>query len=168
MQVRQSSVRGSRPWCPADRTHRVHAHGSYHRYAKADGPQTIRIERWLCSVCGGTISVIPDNRLPYRAVDADLAMRWFDHLLHGRAPPPPATEKERGCLERALQAFIQHIPELTRALGQIVRAITPSAAQLWTLLRRGRNLVDILRFLADDFKTSLAGDYACLRQWPVP
>jgi hypothetical protein len=168
MQVRQSSVRGDRPWCPAGRTHRVHAHGSYHRYAKADGPETIRIERWLCSVCGGTISVIPDNRLPYRAVDADLTVRWFDHLLHGRAPPEKMTEKEGGCLKRTFTRFTQHIPRLTRALGQILTTFTTTAAQLWTQLRQGRNPGEILRFLADDFKTSLAGDYACLRQWPVP
>lgn len=152
--------------CPLDREHRVHSHGCYCRYARADGEERVRIGRWVCVVCGGTISVLPDEMLPYRAVDTTLLMRWFDDILAGRSPPL-ATERERGCLERSLQAFTQHIPSLTRALGQIVRTITPSAAQLWTLLRRGRNLVGILRFLAADFKTSLMRDYRCLHPWPV-
>ncbi len=166
MQVRQSSLVGDRPLCPHDRDHRVHSHGCYWRYAGADGQELVRIPRWFCVVCAGTISVLPDEMLPYCAVDADTVMKWFDAILAGRSPPP-VTEKERGCLERSLQAFTQHIPSLTQALGQIIRIITPSAAQLWTLLRRGRNLGEILRFLAADFKTSLMRDYCCLYPWPV-
>lgn len=166
MQVRQSSLTGDRPLCPHDRDHRVHAHSSYSRRTKPDGDETVSIKRWICVVCGGTISVLPDEMLPYRAVDTSTMMKWFDAILAGRSPPP-SSEKERGCLERALQAFNQHIPELKRALGQIVHAITPSAAQLWTQLRRGRNLVAILRFLAVDFKTSLLRHYDCLHPWPV-
>jgi hypothetical protein len=166
MQIRQSSLVGNRPLCPRDRNHRVHSHGCYCRYAKADGQERVRIGRWVCVVCGGTISVLPDEMLPYRAVEADTVMKWFDAILAGRSPPP-VTEKQRGCLARALGAFNQHIPSLTLALGQIVRAITPSAAQLWTLLRQGRNLGGILCFLAEDFKTSLTGHYGCLHPWPV-
>jgi len=166
MQVRQSSLVGDRPFCPQAREHRVHSHGCYCRYAEADGQSLVRISRWVCVVCGGTISVLPDEMLPYRAVDAGTVMKWFDAILAGRSPPP-VTEKERGCLERSLQAFTQHIPALTQALGQIIRIITPSAVQLWTQLRRGRNLGDILRFLADDFKTSLMRDYRCLHLWSM-
>jgi len=166
MQIRQSSVRGERPLCPHDRNHRIHSNGCYCRYAKADGDEKVRIPRWFCVVCGGTISVLPDEMLPYRAVGADTVMRWFDAILAGRSPPP-VTEKERGCLERSLEAFTQNIPALKSTLGQIVTTITTSAAQLWTQLRRGRNLVGILRFLADEFKTSLLRDYYCLRPWPM-
>jgi len=169
MQVRQSSIRGDRPWCPAGRDHSVHAHGCYHRYAKTDGLETIRIGRWLCTVCGGTISVLPDDRLPYRPVTVGMVCRYIDYMLCGLSPPEPQvlTVKEGGCLARALQAFNQHIPRLTQALGQILTTITTSAAQLWTQLRRGRNLGAILRFLADEFKTSLLRDYDCLSAWPV-
>jgi len=153
--------------CPFDGDHQIHYHGSYTRYAKADSDEVIQIPRWLCTVCIGTISVLPDDRLPYRAVNTTLVMAFFDAVLAGLSPPC-SSEKERGCLARALRAFSQNILELKQALGQIISVITTSAAQLWTLLRRGRNLDSILQYLSKDFKTSLTYPYLCLRCWPAP
>jgi len=116
------------------------------------------VTRWLCIVCGGTISVLPDEMLPYRPVVVELLEAWFDSLHHGR-DPPQVTEVERGCLERACSRFLQRIPSLTTILGQMVEAIRPTAQALWTQLRKFRRLVDILRLLAEKFKTSLLGDY---------
>ena len=122
--------------------------------------------RWLCTVCGGTISVLPDEMLPYRSVGVGLLEGWFDALHHGR-DPPAVTEVERGCLDRACSRFLQRIPSLTTILGQMVEAIRPTAQALWTQLRKFRRLVDILRLLAEKFKTSLLNDYRCLRPWSV-
>jgi hypothetical protein len=162
MQVRQSSVRGDRPACPVDPTHRVHSHGCYERHAQADGQEKEKVPRWFCTAGCGTISVLPDTMLPYRSVGTALVMRWFDAAFMGRAPPV-VSENERGCLERALACFLQRIPSLTEVLGQMIKAVSPTVTQLWVQLRKLGELGDILRFLAEKFKTSLLGDYRCLR-----
>jgi hypothetical protein len=117
-------------------------------------------------VCGGTISVLLDAMVPYRPVGTDLIEKWFDAAFRSRAPPK-VTENERGCLERAITRFFQHIPALTEVLGQMIEVIGPTAAQLWIALRKLGKLPEILRLLAEDFKTSLLGDYRCLQPWVV-
>jgi hypothetical protein len=97
-------------------------------------------------------------------VSSDLIERWFDAQFLGRGPPT-VTESERGCLERAAKRFLQRIPPLTEVLGQMVTALSPTAAQLWEQLRKLRKLTEILRLLAEDFKTSLLGHYQCLQPW---
>ena len=145
-----------------DASHRVHAHGSYQRHKKADGDEKEKASRWICTAGCGTLSVIPDTCLPYRSVSVDLFEAWVDAAVMGRAPPE-VTENERGCLDRALRRFYQRIPSLTEVLGQMVKDASPTATQLWVQLRKLRKLADILRFLAEKFKTSLLGDYRCLR-----
>ena len=118
----------------------------------------------MCTVCGGTISVLPDEMLPYRFVGTELLEGWLDAVYHGR-DPPSSREVERGCLERAQRRFLQHIPSLTASLGQMVETINPTVQQLWTQLRKLGRLAEILRFLAEKFKTSLLGHYRCLQPW---
>jgi len=139
----------------------VHSNGSYVRFAEADGERKEKVPRWLCVVCGGTISVLPDALLPYRPVGTGLVQEWLDFVFMGRAPPK-ATEKEKGCLERAVRRFLQRTPSLTEVLGQMINVLSPTATQLWVRLRKLGELAEILRFLAEDFKTSLLGDYRCL------
>ena len=162
MQLRRSSVGDGRPKCPVDPTHRVHSHGGYKRHTKADGEEKEKVPRWFCTVGCGTISVLPDKFLPYRPVGTELLEKWFDAALMGRGPPA-ATEKERGCLERALCRFLQRIPPLSEVLGQMINVLSPTATQLWVRLRKLGKLTEILRLLAEDFKTSLLGHYRCLR-----
>jgi len=164
VQVRQSSVRGARPPCPVNGNHRVHGHGGYRRNAAAQGRETQWVPRWLCVVCSKTISVLPEATLPYRPVGVELLEGWLDAVHRGR-DPPQVTEVERGCLRRACSRFLQRIPSLTTILGQMVEAIRPTAQALWTELRKLGRLGDILRRLAEKFKTSLLGDYRCLKPW---
>ena len=161
MQVRQSSIRGDRPECPVDPSHRVHGHGSYSRHSKADGDDQEDVERWRCTAGCCTISVLPDTLLPYRPVGCDLLEAWLEAEITGR-DPPKVTENERGCLKRAQSRFLQRIPSLTEVLGQMIKHVSPTATQLWVQLRKLGKLTDILCFLADKFKTSLLGDYRCL------
>ncbi len=167
MQVRRSSIRGDRPECPVDPSHRVHYHTYYERYSKPDGTEKERVDRWLCTAGCCTISVLPDTRLPYIPVGVDLLERWFNAQLQGRAPPQ-VSENERGCLKRAQSRFLQHIPSLSKVLGQMVKDLSPTATQLWVQLRKLGKLTDILRFLAEKFKTSLLGDYRCLQPRAAP
>ena len=165
MQIRMSSFKGDRPLCSADPTHKVDRHGSYERYANCDDEEKTDIDRFLCRPCGRTISVLPDDILPYRAVSAPLVQQHFDAQANPGQEEPPATEKEKGCLKRAWARFKQRVAPLKAKLGQIVSAVKPSAAQLWNQLRRQSNLTAILLLLARPFNTSLLGDYLCLAPW---
>jgi len=105
--------------------------------------------------------------LPYRPVATGLVNEWFDALFMGRAPPT-VTENEKGCLERALRRFLQRTPSLTEVLGQMITTVSPTATQLWVRLRKLGKLTEILRFLAEEFKTSLLGHYRCLQPSAAP
>ncbi len=150
-----------------DPSHRVHVLSTYQRYSKADGVEKETVPRWRCTAGCCTISVLPDTRLPYRLVGTDLLEAWLDAELMGRAPPP-VTENERGCLKRALKRFLQRIPSLAEVLGQMIKAVSPTATQLWVQLRKLGKLSGILRFLAEEFKTSLLGGYQCLHPRTAP
>ena len=162
MQLRASSVRGERPVCPVHRRHRVHGNGSYDRYRDVTGGARRRIRRWRCTVCGLSISVLPDDMLPYRALAVGLLQAWMDAVLGGR-DPPAVGEIERGCCQRALRRFHKHIPSLASAMGQMVATINPSASELWSTLRSLGDLPSILLHLAERFKLSLLCAYRCLR-----
>jgi len=167
MQLRQSSLKGGKVRCPSNRVHKIHGHGSYERYHHSVGGKRIRIRRWLCVVCGRTLSVLPDFMLPYRACGVDPLEGWLDAHYHQRAPPP-AGELEKGCLERARKRFEQRIPSLSSRLGQMVATSHPTARKLWESLRSHGNLAEILRGLAEGFKISLLGDYRSLLPWTSP
>jgi hypothetical protein len=169
MQVRLSSFKGDRPPCPVDPHHAVDCHGSYARYANCNDEETVDIERFLCRPCGRTISVLPDEMLPYRALSTGLVEQHFDAQADpGKTGPTtePPTENEKGCLKRAWTRFLQCAAPLGATLGQMIRSVKPSAAQLWNQLRRNSNLSGILLQLAQPFNTSLLLDYLCLLPWP--
>jgi hypothetical protein len=166
MNIRYSNMIGDRPTCPVDRSHRIHGHGSYSRYSNSDGDELENIPRWICIVCRRTISVAPDNTIPYRPISTTLLEKWFDFRLRGHRPPA-VLEKEKGCAERALERFLQRIPHLAEIMGQMIGVIRPTATQLWSELRRHAKLAAILGLLAERFKISLVGDYRCLRPWEV-
>lgn len=169
MQIRASTFKGDRPTCPLDPDHKVHRHGSYDRYANCDDEhdeQKVDIGRFLCLPCGHTISVLPDNFLPYRSVSVPLVQQHFDAQANPQhAQEPPATQKEKGCLKRAWARFKQRVAPLSAVLGQMIRPVKPTAAQLWNQLRRKSNLMAILLDLAKPFNTSLLHDYFCLVPW---
>ena len=166
MQIRASSFRGDRPACPLNPNHKVHVHGPYDRYANCDDEQKEDVPRFLCVPCGRTISVLPDHFLPYRAVAVPLVEKHFDAQANpGQTEEPAATEKEKGCLKRGWARFKQRVSSLTARLGQMIRPVKPTAAQLWNQLRRKSNLATILLQLARPFNSSLLGDYLCLRPW---
>lgn len=166
MQIRFSSLKGDRPSCPVDPNHPVDCHGNYKRHANCNDNQKEAIDRFLCRPCGRTISVLPDHFLPYRAPSVALVQKHFDAQANPeQTKEPPATEKEKGCLKRAWARFKQRVAPLKATLGQMIRCVKPSAAQLWNQLRRRSNLCAILLQLANPFNTSLLHDYLCLRPW---
>lgn len=140
----------------------MHSNGCYWRYRGLEGGEKRSIPRWRCVACCLTISVLPDEVLPYRALDATQLQAWMDAVFGGR-DPPAMREVERGCCQRAVRRFQLHIPSLSSVLGQMVSAIKPSASELWSTLRSLGDLPQILRDLAERFKISLLGAYRCLR-----
>ena len=166
MQIRQSHLLGDRPLCSVDPKHIIHHHGHYKRNGNCDDkePLVVTILRFLCVMCRRTLSVLRDDLLPYRAVPVPLVEKHFDALAQG-TPPPAATEKEKGCLKRAWARFTGRVDALLTVLGQMIAAVKPSAITLWKQLRLRGNLPTILLQLAEPFKTSLLGDYLCLKPW---
>ena len=176
MQIRYSSMKGDRPACPVDRSHKVHRHGSYDRYKGPEGTEQEAVDRFLCVPCGRTVSVLDDQRLPYRSIQVDRLERWLNWQFSGGPEPPAMKEVERGCAERALACFVRHSPSLIKALGQIVKHVHADAGSLWRVLRRWGDLRTILRQLQEKIKLpfqrgekrrglSLIGTHVCLAAW---
>ncbi len=162
MQFRQSQLNGDRPVCPADPTHIVHGNGGYQRFKDPDGNEMIHVPCWNCTGCSNTFSVLPDDAIPYRPISTGLLESELEGSFSGK-DPPPRTEKEKGCLIRALQSFVKNIPSLAEKLGQIVKTTSLTAAKLWKELCVLGDMQGILLYLAKYFKTSLLRDYCCLK-----
>lgn len=122
------------------------------------------IDRFLCAPCGHTISVLPDDTLPYRAISVPKVEASFDAKASDQ-PEPSVTETERGCLKRAWRRFSRRIAALAVVLGQVMQIRRSDAKQTWPQLRRLGNLEQILHLLGDKCKTSLLADYLCLKPW---
>jgi hypothetical protein len=170
MQIRESSLKGAdRPDCPCagqvrEGLKKVHKHGSYKRYRKPEGVEKIAIEVFRCVLCGQYFSVLLDDMLPYRPIGVEKVEQQLDAEYEEAEAPQGCTEIEKGCLERAVKQFVQHTQSLCNKLGQMIRrSIRPGARELWRVLRRFGGLKEILRMLAEKFKTSLLGDYLCLK-----
>ena len=143
---------------------KVHRNGGYYRNRYAQGDERVFIEQFECVLCDQTFTVLPDDMLPYRPIEAGKVEAWLD-AEHGLSNErPQVTEKEKECLRRTVCNYAARTPSLIQVLGQMIRSIRPSPHQLWKQLRRIGGLAEILRFLAERFKTSLLGDYRCLRR----
>ena len=165
MQLRLSLLTGDRPACPVDVKHCMHHHGAYYRYANCDDlEKSVEVLRYRCCRCGRTISVLPDEMLPYRPLGTKLVEEHFDAQA-GEQAEAQLTEKEMGCLKRAWHRFTQRLNAITFVLGQMMQIRLSDAKLIWVQLRRLGNLKVILRLLGRKFKTSLLGDYQCLKPW---
>jgi hypothetical protein len=90
---------------------------------------------------------------------------YFDaqaEVSSGLDPPPEWVEA--GCLQRAWARYLTRVQRLTNALGQILPNGLGTGPPLWRAMRRCMGSAEeMLRFLARSCKSSLLGDYACLR-----
>ena len=143
----------------------MHRHGCYLRYAQPNGDERVVTQRYLCAPCGHTVSVLPSNQLTYRPLKVKRLQSYFDAqagVSTGLDPPPELLEA--GCLQRAWNRFLTRVDRLKNAFGQMLRTGLHSAGQLWKELRRRVGSGEqMLRFLAQNCKSSLLGDYTCLR-----
>jgi hypothetical protein len=173
MQVHQEQLPdGSRPCAPEDCARcagkqKLHRHQTYQRRANTTGDDLVTVQCYLCPPCRATFSVIPAGMLPYRSLPVARLEEWLD-ANHGvlrpvadeGARPPPATEAERGCLERAARRLRGRIPFLRGCLGQMLPVLDDNdLGGFWRALRVIGGLGDILLHLAAEFKTSLLACY---------
>ena len=168
IQVRADSFSGDRPSCRRCRQGRLHRHGCYHRYARPEGGERFAVQRYWCSDCGLTISVLPVERLPCRPLEGPRLQSFFDAQAGiGSGPDPPPGQLEAGCLRRAWTRFQTRVSTLKEAFGLLIASAISSPGDLWKQMRQAKEtLAAILGFLAQSCKTSLLGDYRCLRLPP--
>jgi len=170
IQFREDQLRGKRPACPRGCPGMVHKHGCYERYTAPAGvkeqEERERIQRYVCSPCGATFSVLPPHRLPYRPVRAERLEGDFDQRAgiqtNGLDPPPRAVET--GCLKRAWSALNARVVTLKNAFGQLLDSTVSDGLSLWRALRQSFDSVSkMLAFLSEHHRISLLGNYRCLQ-----
>lgn len=107
--------------------------------------------------------------MPYRSLEVERMEELADGrfgLAGGGARPPPATEKEEGCIRRACKVLSKRIPFLCGLLGQqLPLLVGGDICGFWQAMRELGSCVEILARLARDFKTSLLGCYRSLRAY---
>lgn len=175
MQVHESSLNGAeRPCAPqacakCAGCRKLHRHGTYPRFQKVEGQRECRTQRFLCPECGRTWSVIPANMFPRRSIEISRFDELLDNIsgLAGEgARPPPATEKEVGCIRRASKVLSKRIPFLCGLLGQqMPLGASADLGSFWRALHELGSTEEILVRLARDFKTSLLACYRSLSDW---
>lgn len=172
MQVFQAQLGGAdRPCAPRDcpqcaGAQKLLCHGRYFRYREVEGQRQIAVRRFLCRHCGRTWSVIPVDMAPRRPLEVSRFEALMDErcaLADGGARPPPATEKEEGCVRRSCQALIKRITFLRGLFGQqLPLFVEASMGSFWRALRQLGPTASILIRLARDFNTSILGCYRSL------
>jgi hypothetical protein len=177
VQIHQEALAGeSRPCAPEDCAkcagkRKLHKHQTYQRNANPTGEDTVTVHCYRCPPCGLIISIIPAGMLPYRSLRVE---RIEEHLdaRHGvvrpmageGARPPPASEVERGCVERAEKKLLGRISFLRGCLGQMLPVLDNNdLGGFWRALRMIGRLGEILLHLAAKFKTSLLACYRSLK-----
>jgi len=177
VQIHEEALAGkSRPCAPEDCARcggkqKLHKHKTYQRNANSTGEDTETVHCFRCPRCPVYVSIIPAGMIPYRSLRVE---RIEEHLdaRHGvarpvageGARPPPASEVERGCVERAEKKLLGRIPFLRGCLGQMLPVLDDKdLGGFWRALRMIGRLGEILLHLAAKFKTSLLACYLSLR-----
>jgi hypothetical protein len=105
--------------------------------------------------------------MPYRSLPVERFEQLADAhlgLTDGDARPPPATEKENGCIRRAIEVLSKRIPYLCGLFGQQLPVFANTDIyRFWRAMRELGPTMDTLARLAREFKTSLLGSYCSLR-----
>ena len=177
MQIHEEALAGkSRPCAPEDCARcaggqKLHKHRTYWRNANATGEDKAVVHCYRCPRCFLLIGIIPAGMLPYRSLPVARLEQHLD-AHHGvarpmageGARPPPASEVERGCVERAEKKLLGRIPFLRRCLGQMLPVLDNNdLGGFWRALRMIGRLGDILLHLTAKFKTSLLACYRSMR-----
>lgn len=173
VQIHEESLAGkTRPCAPEDCAvcagrQKLHKHQTYLRNVGCTGGDTATVHCYRCPRCGLIVSIIPTGMLPYRCLSAERIEEHLDARYGVARPvagegarPPPASEVERGCLERAERKLLGRIAFLCGCLGQMLPVLDfKDLGGFWRALRMIGRLGEILLHLAAKFKTSLLACY---------
>ena len=164
MQIREDSFKSERPECPRKCNQKVYRHGWYWRFASFAGNRR-QIQRFRCSVCNLTLSILPTNFLPYRILKVASLQKANDERAGiGTGLDPRPTLLETGAIERAWTRFSSRKELLQEAFGQFVSSAIGCALDLWKQIRQAKgSLENIQVYLSTTHHRSLLGDYRCLK-----
>ena len=133
--------------------------GTYSRWVTGDLGRLVLIlvARFLCLVCGRTVSYLPSFALSYRPVRAatfeayldgdrrSLGVQRWEHLLRG--------------YERQMRAFG---PQVLRVVGFGFGRAPPQAGSLWPWLKEAcGSVTSATRRLVEHFKITVFRSYQC-------
>ena len=97
--------------------------------------------------------------MPYRSIEVERFEELADGQLgsaSGDPRPPPATEKEDGCIRQDMKKLSERIPLLCGVLGQQMPApLGMDIGSFWQDIRKLGSTGEILILFARELKTSL-------------
>jgi hypothetical protein len=119
----------------------------------------IWVRRFLCRVCGVSVSCLPSFAQPYRPVNTSTVEAGFN----GQAQKPEV-RRWTFLIETYWQRFQEHLPTLARQVGNAFGPVPlqPTAQGFWRqLLEHCGDLASATRQLVGQFHTCLFGAYRC-------
>jgi transposase-like protein len=137
----------------------LHRHGAYKRGVTGEVGLllSIWVARFLCALCGRTVSYLPEFALSYRLVRA----ATFEAYLNGQYERPEVQRRQSlaANYQRRMQAFA---PELIRTVGCGLGRAPPSDGRLWPWLKEAcGGIGPATRRLVAEFKITLFKRYQC-------
>ena len=102
MQIRQNTFESRHFQCPFDHEEKgkcLLKHGTYERYVHPHGNAKVAISRHLCKFTGKTLSVLPDNMLPYWPLPVSDLDEHFERRSAGeeRSAAEPGRNHDNNC-----------------------------------------------------------------------
>jgi hypothetical protein len=141
--------------CERCKKERFHRHGTYWRYIEK---KHVRVARFLCAVCGLTVSMLPMFVLPYRNQLVEAVDRYF------RAENEVRIEMRDGdVLRRYWRQWVGHVGSLQRDTAwPPERPLAREPRGYWQQMGRAAgNMQAAQRHLTGCFGASLLRRYAC-------
>lgn len=148
--------------CPnCHQAHCLEALAYYHRYITTATVLVLMIwvRRFLCKVCGVTVSCLPAFAQPYRPVNTPTVAAGFNG-----EDARPEVQRWRQLIDAYWRRFETHLPLLVRQVGNAFGPVplAPTAEGFWRqMLARGDSLAGATEQLVHQFHTCLFGNYRC-------
>lgn len=145
--------------------HVLAAHGYYRRHTTDQNgrPTEIRVRRFRCRVCGGTLSCLPSFAQPYRLLNCATIERGFSGVIG-------VLDVSRNA--ELLQRYWRRFKEKCQAVGRLLGVSdTPTnlAGRVWAaVLQMAEGFGEATRQLVSKFMTTCFGQYRCHRGGAPP
>lgn len=131
-----------------------HRNGTYERYFKS---VRVRVARFRCKYCGGSVSILPDFLLPYRNLPLIEVDAYFRASIEQRRERSGAD-----LLRRYWRRWVEHCGRLQRCRGSVPGGLERDPLGFWRQL--GGSVGALAREhgrLIDRYGLSLLGRYRC-------